>query len=56
MVLTDGSPESLAEAVLRLKDDPALAARLAASAHDKIRTGYDEVQVAEKLLSFRGRC
>lgn len=56
LLLTDGSPEALASAVLRLKDDPALAARLAASAHEKVRAGYNEVQVAEKLLSFRGRC
>ncbi len=56
MLLTDGSPAALAAAVLRLKDDPALASRLAASAHDKVRAGYNETKVAETLLSFRGRC
>ncbi|NMC21849.1 MAG: glycosyltransferase family 4 protein, partial [Thermogutta sp.] len=46
------SAESLAEAVVRLADDPALRGRLASSARDYVAAHYDRNRLAEEFLEL----
>lgn len=50
VLLVDGSPASIAAAVLRLKDDPALRTRLAEGAYALVRGRHDEEATARTLL------
>ena len=52
LLLVDGSPASIAEAVLRLKNDPAEAGALALSAYSKIKENFDETKTAERLIDI----
>jgi glycosyltransferase involved in cell wall biosynthesis len=52
VMMIDTKPAAIAEAILKLKKDSSLRARLGQAAHTTIKNNYSETQVAEKLISY----
>jgi glycosyltransferase involved in cell wall biosynthesis len=52
VLMIDTKPEAIAEAILKLKKDSSLCARLGQAAHATIKNSYSETQMAEKLISY----